>query len=123
MSGNFKNQNTLPRWTQIYPQGTKEGDEEQRFFISLARHKKYAWRSVSSLCKEANLTPERVEEIIQKYHKIAPGMIVNSPQNPDNWGYWERVKDLLNTAPTLTTKDHNDRIDKADAGVAPKAAP
>lgn len=113
MLGNFKN--SPPRWTQVYPQGTKEGDEEQRFFIALARHKKWEWRSVDALRKESKLTTERVEEIIQKYHSLAPGMIVNSPQNAANWGYWERVKNTLNNTPSLTKKDQKDRIDKADS--------
>lgn len=118
MLGKFKN--SPPKWTQVYPQGTKEGDEEQRFFIALARHQKFEWRSVAALVKESKLSTERVEEIIQKYHQDAPGMIVNSPQNPANWGYWERVKNSLSTsAPSLTKKDQKARIDKADPDVAP----
>jgi hypothetical protein len=113
MLGKF--QNSPPKWTDVYPQGSKEGDEEQRFFISLARNKKFGWRSVAALKKESKLTTERVEEIIQKYHSKAPGMIVNSPKNPTNWGYWERVKDELNGDPaSLTKKDQKDRLDKAD---------
>jgi hypothetical protein len=116
MIGKLKN--SLPKWTQIYPQGTKEGDEEQRFFIALARHKKYEWRSVTALKKESKLSTERVEEIIQKYHQIAPGMIVNSPKNPDNWGYWERIPPA-SAVPSLTKKDQKSRVDKADPAVQP----
>ena len=44
-----------PKWTQIYPQGTSAGDEEQRFFIALERNKKYKFRSVAQMAKETRL--------------------------------------------------------------------
>ena len=55
------------KWTDVYPVGTKEGDEEARFFRSLARHPKYDWRSTAAISKESGLSPKRVEEIIAKY--------------------------------------------------------
>lgn len=101
-----------PRWTDIYPQGTKEGDEEQSFFIALARNPKWQWRSTAQLAKEANLSKERVEEIINKYYK--KGMIFQNPSNPDMWGYWERNPDLVpKDDGTVTKKDHDDRVAKA----------
>jgi hypothetical protein len=81
------------KWTTVYPVGTKEGDEESRFFRSLARHPKYEWRSTSALSKESGLSLKRVEEIIEKYLKM--NMIFQNPKNEDHWGYWERVPHLL----------------------------
>lgn len=84
----------LKKWTQVYPQGTKAGDEEQKFFIGLnrqsglVRHPDYEWRSTEALVKESGLTRARVEEIIVKYVKM--GLIFASPMRPDHWGYWER---------------------------------
>ena len=104
------------KWTDVYPQGTKAGDEEQRFFIALARHPKFEWRSVASLAKEGNLTKERVEEILEKY--IKKDMVFQNPKNEDQWGYWERVPEMLdgNNA-SITKSDQKGRIDKA-MGVA-----
>jgi hypothetical protein len=81
------------KWTEVYPVGTKEGDEESRFFKSLARHPKYEWRSTAALAKESNLSTKRAEEIIAKYFRL--NMILQNPKNEEHWGYWERVKDLL----------------------------
>jgi hypothetical protein len=99
-------------WTDVYPQGSKEGDEEQGFFIAISRHLKWKWRSVAQLSKEANLSKQRVEEIIQKYHKRS--MILQCPTNDDMWGYWENHLDLLpKTSTTPTQDDHRLRIKNA----------
>lgn len=85
----------LKTWSQVYPQGTKAGDEEQLFFVGkdrqsgLARHPQYKWRSTDSIIKESGLTKDRVEFIINKYVKM--GLILSSPTKPDQWAYWERV--------------------------------
>ena len=101
-----------PIWTSVYPQGTKEGDEEQAFFIALARNLKWHWRSTASLAKEANLSKERVEQILDKYLK--KGMVFQNPSNEDQWGYWQRVPEMLNKDDdSVTDKDHKDRIKKA----------
>jgi hypothetical protein len=100
------------KWTDVYPQGCKEGDEEQAFFISLARNSKWVWRSTAALSKEANLTKERVEELLNKYYK--KGMVFQNPANEDQWGYWERVPEMLpKDDSSITNKDHEDRIKKA----------
>lgn len=103
----------LPKWIDVYPQGTKDGNEEQKFFIAIGRHPKYIWRSVAALAKEANLTAERVEQIIQKYFK--KGMIIQNPQSENQWGYWERVP--ANLLPqedaSVSNSDKKKRIDKA----------
>lgn len=102
---------TPPKWTSVYPQGCKEGDEEQGFFIALSRNAKWQWRSTAQLSKEAKLTKERVDEILQKYWK--KGMVFQSPTNEDHWGYWERCPEMLpKEEESITSKDHNDRIKK-----------
>lgn len=81
------------KWTEVYPQGTPEGDEEARFFKSLARHPKYEWRSTAAIAKESGLTQKRVEEIVGKYLKL--NMVFQSPKNEEEWGYWERVPHMV----------------------------
>jgi hypothetical protein len=105
----------LKKWTEVYPQGTKEGNEEQKFFISLARNPKYEWRSTAQMGKETGLTRERVEEIIQKYVKM--GLIIPSPTKEDHWAYWERVPNMVkDDSKSLTQKDQKKRIDKQIQG-------
>ena len=41
--------NTPKKWTEIYPYGTKEGDEESKFFRALARHNKFDYRSTIAI--------------------------------------------------------------------------
>lgn len=102
---------TPPKWTDVYPQGCKEGDEIQKFFISLGRNKDYDWRSVASMAKDTGLSKERIEEIIQKYHKM--GMVFQNPTNDTLWGYWERVPQMLDNTPTIAEQDKEERIDEA----------
>lgn len=100
------------KWTDVYPSGTKEGDEESRFFRALARNKKYEWRSTAALSKESGLSKERVEEIISKY--IKKSMVFQNPANEDQWGYWERVPRMVpKKEKCLAKKDQDARIDKA----------
>ncbi len=100
------------KWSNVYPQGCKQGDEEQAFFISLARNSKWHWRSTAAVANESNLSKERVEELLMKYYK--KGMVFQNPANEDQWGYWERVPQMLPTDDdSITTKDHDDRIKKA----------
>jgi len=102
----------MKTWTEFYPQGTKEGDEEQGFFIAISRHLKWKWRSVAQLSKEAKLSKQRTEEIIQKYYKN--GVILQCPTNDDMWGYWENHLDMLPKASTTATQDdHKQRLKNA----------
>lgn len=97
------------KWIDVYPQGTTEGNEEQRFFIALARNPKYCWRSVAAIAKESNLTVQRVEKIIEKYFN--KGMIFQNPKTEDQWAYWERVPDMVpKTNNSVVKKDHENRI-------------
>jgi predicted transcriptional regulator len=97
------------KWTDVYPVGTKEGDEESKFFKSLARSPKYEWKSVAALAKESNLDKKRVEQIILKYYKL--GMVFQNPRNEDQWGYWERVTELIpEEKKTIKQIDQNKRI-------------
>jgi hypothetical protein len=66
------------KWTEVYPQGTPEGDEEARFFKSLARHPKYDWRSTAAIAKESGLTHTRVEQIIAKYLKSSRALAMKN---------------------------------------------
>jgi hypothetical protein len=101
-----------PKWVNVYPQGTKEGDEEQLLFICLARNPKYEWRSVATIAKETGLSKERVEEILSKYYKR--GMVFQSSKNDDLWAYWERVPNLVNgNTDSISDKDKKDRIEEA----------
>jgi len=110
MSNKSKNP---PKWTSVYPQGTKEGDEEQRLFIALSRNPKWKFRSITHLAKEANLTKERVEKILQKYHK--KNMVFSNPKQEEQWAYWERAPELLpDDEKSLVEKDQEKRI---EAGV------
>jgi len=103
--------NKPSKWTEVYPQGTKAGDEEQSFFIALSRHPKWQWRSTAQIAKESGLSKERVDEIISKYWKR--GMIFQNPSNSDQWGYWERVPEMIPSKEiSITQKDHNDRVDR-----------
>jgi len=98
-----------PKWHEVYPQGSKQGDEEQMFFIALARNAKWTFRSTAQLAKECNLTKERIEQLIEKYYKR--GMVFQNPANEDQWGYWERNPQLLPTQDdSLVYADHKDRI-------------
>lgn len=100
------------KWVEVYPNGTKEGDEEARFFRVLARNPRYEWRSIAAIAKEANLTKQRVEEILNKYHKL--GMVFASPKNADHWGYWERVPEMLpDEVDSISASDQNKRIKRA----------
>lgn len=99
------------KWTEVYPVGTREGDEESKFFKSLARNPKYEWRSTAALAKESGLTKKRVEEIIDKYFKL--GIVFQSPKNEDHWGYWERVMYMLPDEQTsVSQSDKEKRINK-----------
>lgn len=105
------------KWTEVYPQGTKEGNEEQKFFISLARNPKFEWRSTGMIQKETGLPRKRVEEIIAKYLKA--GLIIASPTKEEHWAYWERVPGMLkDTSKSITDKDQNNRMDKQLDGSA-----
>lgn len=100
-----------PKWTQVYPRGTKAGDEEQDVFICLSRHHTWTFRSVAQIAKEANITKERAEEILYKYWQ--KNMVFQNPLNEDQWGYWERNLDLVPEPETsITEEDHQNRIEK-----------
>ena len=103
------------KWVDVYPSGTREGDEESRFFRSLARHPKYEWRSVAAVSKESGLSKERVEKIIKKYFDM--GMVFQNPKNEDHWGYWERVPQMLpETKDSIAEEDKKERIKRQTRG-------
>lgn len=106
------------KWPEVYPYGTKEGDEEARFFRALARHSKFEYRSVGAIVKSTGLTRERVEEIIDKYvNKIKPPLVYPHQTNEDHWCYWERCPDVIQKDNRgISEKDKDNRIDKHASG-------
>lgn len=102
------------KWTDVYPYGTKEGDEEAAVFRALARHPKYDFRSTSAIVKSTGLSNERVEEILEKYcSRIQPPLIYPHPTNEDHWGYWERCPEVLQKDNrSVSQKDKDSRIDR-----------
>ncbi len=100
-----------PKWTDVYPRGTTEGDEEQGFFLALECHEEWKWRSTAQLAAEAGISKERCEEIISKY--LVKGMVFQNPANEDQWGYWERVPHMLpDRYVSLSQLDHERRINQ-----------
>jgi hypothetical protein len=98
------------KWIDVY-----EGDDESKFFKSLARNSKYDWRSVAAVSKESGLTKEKVERIISKYFKM--NMVFQNPRNEDHWGYWERVPHMLpENKGSISDEDKKDRIKKKIKG-------
>jgi hypothetical protein len=106
------------KWTEVYPYGTKEGDEEAKVFRALARHAKFDFRSIGAISKSTGLNRERVEEIIDKYvNKIVPPLIYPHPTNEDHWGYWERCPEVLQKDKRgICQKDKDSRIDQHMSG-------
>lgn len=102
------------KWSEVYPYGTKEGDEEAKFFRALARHQKYDYRSIPQLIKVTGLSRERIEEIIDKYtNRYNPPLVYAHPQNEDHWAYWERCQDQLKSDNrNISQKDQDKRVDK-----------
>lgn len=109
------------KWYRAYPAGTKAGNEEQRFFIALARDPKYDWRSVAALSKATGLPERRIEEIIAKYHK--EHIVLSNPKHDELWGYWENHKKLLpKQDQSIGSKDAKNRVDKATGVTADTGA-
>ncbi len=101
--------NQPSHWYNVYPQGTKEGEEELKFFTALARNNKWSWRSVTSLAKETNLSHSRIEDIIYKY--MQKNMVFKNPKNDEQWGYWENVPEMLQNKPkSLSQEDRDNRL-------------
>ena len=105
---------SLKKWHEVF-----QGSEERNFFIGkdgksgLVRSQ-YDFRSSSALAKEGGITKERAEEIIDKYLKL--GIVVQSPNKEDHYGYWLRVAPHLGnggTHQTVAAADQADRVKKA----------
>ena len=102
------------KWYDVYPYGTKEGDEEAKVFRALSRHHKFDFRSTGAIVSATGLSRDRVEEIIDKYANYNPPLIYPHPTNDDHWGYWERCEDevLKDDKRSISKKDKDGRIDK-----------
>lgn len=101
---------SLKCWWEVYPQGTKEGDEETRFFIALSRKPEFKYRSVEEIAAESGLSKVRVDELIQKY--VSLGMISANPSDPEMWGYWERINKKDSKPKSIVEEDHDCRVKK-----------
>jgi hypothetical protein len=98
-----------PHWFDVYPQNTKEGDEEAKVFTALARNNKWDWRSVSALAKETGLDKKRIEEILYKYMKKS--MIFQNPKNDEQFGYWSNLPDMISDSPkSIKDEDLKNRL-------------
>lgn len=96
----------ISNWYDVYPKGTKQGDAEEKLFKSLARNKKWKWRSVSALAKESGISEEEVEKILDKYYKL--NMVLQHPHSDIRWAYWTNVPDLINKPiESILSHDHN----------------
>lgn len=105
------------KWYDVYPYGTKDGDEEAQVFRALSRHPKFDYRSTAAIIKTTGIKRERVEEIIDKYMSCDPPLIFPHKTNEEHWGYWERCTDRLeDDIRDISSKDKDDRVDKHLAG-------
>ncbi len=105
------------KWYDVYPYGTKGGDEEAKVFRALSRHAKFDYRSTGAIMKATGISRERIEEIIDKYMGCNPPLIFAHPTNEEHWGYWERCPDRLkDDSRDISEKDKDNRIDKHLAG-------
>ena len=97
-----------PHWFDVYPQGTQQGDEEQKIFTSLSRSgNKWVWRSIGALEKETGLSKEKVEKILYKYLKI--GVVFQNPKNEDQWAYWDNVPEMLGKEQKSISKEDQEK--------------
>jgi hypothetical protein len=99
-----------PKWTNVYPAGTQEGNEESKFFCAIARNPKYEWLSTSAIAQKSGLSKQRVEQIISKYYEMK--MIYQNPVNNEQWGYWERVSEMIVQPYSPATNDKKNRINE-----------
>jgi hypothetical protein len=76
----------------------------------LCRNLSYKYRTVEEIAHETQLTKIRVEEIIEKYFEM--GLVVPNADDPDMWGYWERVGKKEVEKKTIIEEDHSVRIKK-----------
>lgn len=102
------------KWHEVYPYGTREGEEEAKVFRALSRHHKYEYRSTGAIQKATGLERERIEEILDKYmNKVSPPLIYPHPTNEDHWGYWERCADQIKKdRRNISQKEQDRRVDK-----------
>jgi hypothetical protein len=99
----------ISNWYDVYPKGTIQGDVEEKLFKSLARNKKWKWRSVSAIAKESGISEEEVEKILDKYYKL--NMVFQNPSSDTQWAYWTNVPDLINKPiESILSHDHKLRL-------------
>lgn len=92
-----------PKWQDVY---RKDSNEEFKFWIALSRNRKWTWRSTAAIAAEAGISEIYCEELLMTYYNL--GMVLQDPNNFDQWGYWEQHIDLVPQEP-LSLKE----LDKA----------
>ena len=101
------------KWHEVYPYGTKEGDEEAKVFRALSRHHKFDYRSTGAIQQATGLGQDRIEEIIDKYmNQFSPPLIYQHPTNEDHWGYWERCGLPKQDKRNISQRDQDRRVSK-----------
>lgn len=98
------------KWHEIY-----KGNDERAFFVGkdgksgLVRTS-YTYRSVSALVKESGLSKDKVEQMVNKF--LGLGIIFQSDNHDDQYGYWERVNPnyVVGGAKTIVAKDQESRV-------------
>ena len=77
------------KWPSVYPQGTKEGDEEQAFFISLARNPEVALPLDGGYFQGNEFDQGKGGGIADEVLQEGQPVFQRNPANEDQWGYWE----------------------------------
>jgi hypothetical protein len=65
-------------------------NEERLFLLALIIEPDKTWRSAEGLARELQWPVESVNEYID--HFVEMGVVVQNPENPKLWGYWEKVQ-------------------------------
>lgn len=94
--------------------------DEYAFFIGKDKksglvRSSYDFRSVAAIAKESGLTKDKVEALVDKFMKM--GIVVQSPNKEDHYGYWDRVSPNLGKTQTasLSEADKAKRVGAAKA--------
>ena len=74
----------IKKWWEVF-----SGNEENNFFVALARNPNFTWRTIDKLAKNAGLSIARAEEIAEKY--VLAGQVVQSQKDPTKFAYFENI--------------------------------
>jgi hypothetical protein len=74
-----------PRWPEVVT--TKE---EKLLFVALTIDPEKVWRSAEGLARELGWPADTVADMFDRFADM--GVIIQNPNNPKLFGYWERVE-------------------------------